>query len=123
MAPAFAVLSAGGAPITDAGAGGTQRRVLAHTDRRADRTDMPVISLNDQKISLQPGQTRLGPGPDADVRVGNDPTGGVQAILERGRDDKVVIRRAGSALVRVNGVQLVDPTPLMHGDKVEIAGQ
>ena len=26
------------------------------------------------------------------------------------------------ASVRVNGIALVDPTPLMHGDKVEIAG-
>src|SRR5206468_2212914 len=34
-----------------------------------------------------------------------------------------VIRRAmPDAAVRVNGVSLIDPTPLIHGDKVDIAG-
>ena len=85
---------------------------------------MPVITVNDQQITLQPGHTRLGGGDGVDVRVGQDAAAGVQAILEVGADAKVVIRRAGDrAAVRVNGVPLVDPTPLIHGDKVEIAGQ
>src|SRR5437763_797410 len=85
---------------------------------------MPVIKVNDQQFSLRPGQTRLGGGTDADVRVADDPAVGLQAILELGADEKVVIRRAGDqSAVRVNGVPLVEPTPLMHGDKVEIAGR
>jgi pSer/pThr/pTyr-binding forkhead associated (FHA) protein len=35
-----------------------------------------------------------------------------------------VIRRSGNAAVKVNGVPLgAEPTPLMHGDKIEIAGR
>ena len=39
-------------------------------------------------------------------------------------NDQVVIRRTNNdSTVRVNGIPLVDPTPLIHGDKVEIAGK
>jgi pSer/pThr/pTyr-binding forkhead associated (FHA) protein len=50
---------------------------------------------------------------------------GIQAIVEVAGENRVVIRRAANdAVVRVNGVALgIEPTPLMHGDKVEIAGQ
>ena len=59
-----------------------------------------------------------------DVPVSGDPSLGLQAIVEVGKDGRVVIRRAAEqASVRVNGVALgVEPTPLLHGDKVEIAG-
>jgi pSer/pThr/pTyr-binding forkhead associated (FHA) protein len=81
---------------------------------------MPVIQLHDQQHQLKPGQTRLGGGPDADVAVG-DASLGVQAVLELGAGDQTVIRRAGSAAVKVNGVNLgAEPTPLIHGDKIEI---
>jgi pSer/pThr/pTyr-binding forkhead associated (FHA) protein len=92
-------------------------------DRRAERIDMPVIKVNNQQYPLHPGQNRLGAGSDADVLVAGDDSLGVQAIVEVANDSQVVIRRAGNgASVRVNGIALVDPTPLMHGDKVEIAG-
>jgi len=84
---------------------------------------MPVIKVNDQQYPLQIGQTRLGVGADADVRVDGDAALGVQATIEVGADDQAVIRRsANGASVKVNGIALGDPTPLMHGDKVEIAG-
>jgi pSer/pThr/pTyr-binding forkhead associated (FHA) protein len=87
---------------------------------------MPVIKVNDLQYPLHPGQNRLGPGADADVRVGASANGGpgIQAIVEVVSDSQVVIRRAGNgADVRVNGIALVDPTPLIHGDKVEISGK
>lgn len=85
---------------------------------------MPVIQLHDQQHQLQQGQTRLGGGPDVDVRVSDDASVGVLALLDLGAGDQVVIRRAGAgAAVKVNGVALgVEPTPLMHGDKIEIGG-
>ena len=83
---------------------------------------MPVITVNDQPHVLHPGQNRLGEGADADVRIGGDAALGIQAIVDVG-DGHPVIRRATTvAAVRVNGVPLIDPTPLMHGDKVEIDG-
>ena len=94
------------------------------SDRRAERTYMPVIKVDNQQYSLRPGPNRLGAGADADVRVEGDAALGVQAIVDLGANAQAVIRRAGQATsVRVNGIALVDPTPLMHGDKVEIAGK
>jgi pSer/pThr/pTyr-binding forkhead associated (FHA) protein len=88
---------------------------------------MPVIKVNDLQYALRPGQNRLGDGVDADVRVdgGAEASLGVQAIVDvagAGNDQAVIRRAAAGSAVRVNGVPLVDPTPLMHGDKVEIAG-
>ncbi len=93
-------------------------------DRCAERTDMPVIKVNDRQYSLRPGQNRLGAGVDADICVDGDPALGVQAIVDVSGEDQPVIRLAavGSA-VRVNGVPLAEPTPLMHGDKLEIGGE
>ena len=84
---------------------------------------MPVIQVNDKQHTLKPGQTRVGAGPGVDVSVSDDPGLGVLAVLELGSDNHVVIRRArDGAPVRVNGVALVEPTPLIHGDKVDVAG-
>lgn len=85
---------------------------------------MPVITVNDQQYSLRPGANRLGGGADVDLPIGDDPSLGLQAIVEYTTGTNAVIRRASDrASVRVNGVPLVDPTPLMHGDKMEIAGR
>jgi hypothetical protein len=85
---------------------------------------MPVIQVNDKQHTLKPGQTRVGAGPGVDVSVSNDVAVGLQAVLELAGNNQVVIRRArDGANVRVNGVALgVEPTPLIHGDKVEVAG-
>src|SRR6185312_13664300 len=84
---------------------------------------MPVIKVDDQQFSLRPGPNRLGGGAEADVSIADSATG-VQAIVEVASDNQAVIRRAGeSTAVRVNGVPLVEPTPLMHGDRLEIAGR
>ncbi|HEY4307128.1 MAG TPA: FHA domain-containing protein [Gemmatimonadaceae bacterium] len=85
---------------------------------------MPVIKVNDQQFSLRPGPNRLGAGEGVDVIVADNSRLGVQAIVDVAGDSRAVIRRAGAAAtVRVNGVPLVDPTPLMHGDRLEIGGR
>src|SRR5919201_3169319 len=84
---------------------------------------MPVIQVKDKQHTLKPGQTRIGAGPGVDVSVSGDESLGLQAVLELAANNQVVIRRAReNAAVRVNGVPLVEPTPLMHGDKVDVAG-
>jgi hypothetical protein len=85
---------------------------------------MPVIQVNNQRYSLKVGTTLVGAGDDADVPVPAHPTLGVQAVVEVGSDQSASIRRASpTAVVRVNGVALgVEPTPLLHGDRVEVAG-
>jgi pSer/pThr/pTyr-binding forkhead associated (FHA) protein len=85
---------------------------------------MPVLQLNDQQFPLQAGTTRVGAGGEADVPLPADPGLGVQALIDRSGQGPMTIRRAApTASVRVNGVLLgAEPTPLMHGDKVEIGG-
>ena len=85
---------------------------------------MAVLQLKDRQVPLSEGTLRIGAGADADVVLPTDPALGVQAVIERTGDEGVAIRRAmPEADVRVNGVLLgPEPTPLMHGDKVEVSG-
>ena len=83
---------------------------------------MPVLQLDDQQFPLKPGVTRIGAGTDADVVVPGYSTIGIEAIIDGGSTP--TIRRATEdSHIRVNGVLLgAEPTPLFHGDKVEVAG-
>ncbi len=85
---------------------------------------MPVLQLNDQQFPLIAGTTRIGGGAGADVALPVDDAHGIQALIEPAADHTLVIRRASpDSVVRVNGVLLgAEPTPLMHGDKVEVIG-
>ena len=84
---------------------------------------MPVLRINDAQHSLGSGTTRLGGGGDVDIRVSDDDRLGTQAVIDLS-EGHTVIRRLGDAAVKVNGVPLgAEPTPLMHGDKIEIAGR
>jgi pSer/pThr/pTyr-binding forkhead associated (FHA) protein len=85
---------------------------------------MPVIKVNDQQFALRPGPNRLGGGDAVDVPVAENPSLGVQAIVDVANNSQAVIRpAAGDSAVRINGMLLVDPTPLMHGDRLEIGGR
>ncbi len=83
---------------------------------------MPVLQLDDQQFPLKAGATRIGAGAEADVVVPGYSAVAVEAVIDGGPTP--TIRRADdSSHVRVNGVLLgAEPTPLMHGDKVEVAG-
>ena len=85
---------------------------------------MAVLQLKDRQFPLSEGTIRIGAGADADVVLSTDAALGVQAVIERTGEHEVAIRRATpEAEVRVNGVLLgPEPTPLVHGDKVEVAG-
>jgi pSer/pThr/pTyr-binding forkhead associated (FHA) protein len=85
---------------------------------------MAVLQLKDKQFPLSAGPIRIGAGADADVVLPTDAALGVQAVIEQTDDHSLAIRRAvPQAEVRVNGVLLgPEPTPLMHGDKVEVAG-
>jgi pSer/pThr/pTyr-binding forkhead associated (FHA) protein len=84
---------------------------------------MPVLRINESQHSLGSGKTRLGGGADVDIRLSDDEQIGTQAVIDLS-EGHTVIRRNGNAAVKVNGVPLgAEPTPLMHGDKIEIAGR
>lgn len=86
------------------------------------RIGMPYLQLNEKRYPLRVGETRVGSGVGAEVPVQGPAQPPVVAIVDVTRENQVVIRRVGNgASVRVNGVQLgVEPTPLIHGDKIEI---
>jgi pSer/pThr/pTyr-binding forkhead associated (FHA) protein len=83
---------------------------------------MPYIQHDDKQYPLPVGEARLG-GPDADVVLAGV-SSSAEAVVQCVGDDRVFIRRArDEADVRVNGVRLgAEPTPLFHGDRIELAG-
>lgn len=83
---------------------------------------MPVLHINDQQYPLKAGSNRLGAPDVADIPVAAGL--GVQAVVDVIQGKGVTIKRAAEdAAIRVNGVVLgAEPTPLLHGDRVEIAG-
>ena len=88
---------------------------------------MPYLQINDKQIQLRVGETRIGVGAQVEVRLPAPAAAGgsgVLAIIELGHASHGAIRRAGAdAVVRVNGLQLgAEPTPLIHGDKIEVGG-
>lgn len=86
---------------------------------------MPYIQLHDKQFPLRPGDFRVGTGADADLRLPAAPgVAELQAVFALGADGRVSIRRGGSgASVRVNGVALgAEPSPLIHGDKIDAGG-
>lgn len=82
---------------------------------------MPVLHVNDQQYPLKAGSTRLGAPDVAEIPVAAGL--GVQAIIDVADKGVTIRRAAGDASIRVNGVALgAEPTPLLHGDRLEIAG-
>lgn len=83
---------------------------------------MPYLQLNDQQFPLPVGDATVGAFDGATVRL---PSGdaNVRAVVTVAAKGVVIKRGTPDALVLVNGVQLgLEPSPLLHGDKVEIAG-
>ena len=80
---------------------------------------MPYLQLDGQRITLEIGEVTIGSSPGAGVQVAG--AGDAAAVLRVGPDLQCAVRRAGESGVRVNGVQLgAEPTPLIHGDKIEL---
>lgn len=97
------------------------RRVCIRSFARfgADPHAMPYLQLDGQRITLEIGEVTIGSGPGAGVKVTG--AGDAGAMLRVGPDLQSTVRRSGESVVRVNGVQLgAEPTPLIHGDKIEI---
>jgi pSer/pThr/pTyr-binding forkhead associated (FHA) protein len=83
---------------------------------------MPYLQLNDQQFPLSVGDATVGAFDGATVRL---PSGdaNARAVVTVAAKGVVIKRGSPDSLVLVNGVQLgLEPSPLLHGDKVEIAG-
>lgn len=85
---------------------------------------MAHIRVDDKEYELSGGELRVGTGDDADLRLDGPPGVGVVAIITVEASGAAAVRRASSAAVSVNGVPLgAEPSPLLHGDRIEVAGQ
>ena len=85
---------------------------------------MPYLQFRDQRVTLTPADQAVGAFDGAALRLpGDDPT--ARAVVRIAADGTGTIARgAPNAVVLVNGVQLgAEPSPLLHGDKVELGGQ
>lgn len=83
---------------------------------------MPYLQLQDQQIPLPQGEVTVGAFEGADVRL---PTGDgdARAVVTVGPKGVVIRRGTVGSVVMVNGVQLgAEPSPLLHGDRIELAG-
>jgi len=85
---------------------------------------MPYIQLEGQQYPLVAGDNAVGSGASAQIRLAGGGVDDVSAVLVVGADGGTVVRRGGEQAVKVNGVALgAEPSPLLHGDKIEIAGR
>lgn len=83
---------------------------------------MSFLEIGGRREAIPDGESVVGSGASADLRLEGDAVAAEHAILRATADGQVVIRRASDdAVVQVNGVRLgPQPTPLLHGDKVGI---
>ena len=90
---------------------------------------MPYLRLHDAHHRLAVGETRVGGGPDADIRVprrdaGRDAVRETLVVIAIAPDHSATLRkRDAQGDVLVNGIPVgLEPAPLLHGDRVTIDG-
>lgn len=86
---------------------------------------MSFLEIGGERKAVPIGESAIGSDPSAQIRLDGAGVAARHAVLEAGGDGQVVIRRASDeADIQINGVRLgPQPTPLLHGDKIGIAGQ
>ena len=84
---------------------------------------MPYIQLDGQHYPLIAGENAVGGKDGARIRLEGSGKDGVLATFDVAEDGSTVVRRVDGS-VTVNGVSLgAEPSPLLHGDKIDIAGR
>ena len=85
---------------------------------------MPFLQLRDSRYPLREGVNRIGWGAEVEVRLpspAEEPAEPQPATIAT-----VQVAGAGAAVagssIRLNGVSVQEPTPLLHGDSVQVAG-
>jgi len=86
---------------------------------------MSFLEVGGHRLTIPPGESVIGTEPGAAVVLAGSGALPRHAVLHATPDGQVAIRRAvDEADIQINGVRLgAQPTPLLHGDKVEIAGE
>ncbi len=85
---------------------------------------MALLELGGKKFTIPVGEVTLGSDAGCAISVAGPAVLPQHALLQGQADGQVIIRKASPAAdVLINGVRLgAEPTPLLHGDKVEVGG-
>src|SRR5436309_2853244 len=86
---------------------------------------MALLELGGRKFTIPVGEVALGSDAGCAISLTGAAVLPRHALFQGQADGQVIIRKASPAAeVFINGVRLgTEPTPLLHGDKVEVAGQ
>jgi pSer/pThr/pTyr-binding forkhead associated (FHA) protein len=85
---------------------------------------MSFIELDGHRHPIPPGESAVGSNPDSFITLQGAGVTPRHLLLRGGADGQVAVRRADEhAETYINGVRLgPQPTPLLHGDKIELGG-
>ena len=85
---------------------------------------MSLLELGNKRFTIPMGEVALGSDPASAIPLTGQGLLPKHALLEGQPDGQVIIRKATpEADVMINGVRLgAEPTPLLHGDKVQVGG-
>lgn len=83
---------------------------------------MSLLELGSRKFTIPVGEVTLGSDAGCAIALSGPGVLARHALFQGQADGQVIIRKAAAAAeVRINGVRLgAEPTPLLHGDKVEV---
>lgn len=86
---------------------------------------MSMLELGGKRYTIPMGDVALGSDPGCVIALTGPGLLPKHALLQGQPDGQVIIRKAApEAEVMINGVRLgAEPTPLLHGDKLQVAGQ
>ncbi len=85
---------------------------------------MAYLQLGDKQYPLKAGSQRVGPdGTGADLVLPSGPASATAVIVVNADQSVVIQRGTPESVVKINRLQLgAEPSPLIHGDHVEIGG-
>ena len=85
---------------------------------------MALLELGGKRFTIPVGEVTLGSDASCAISITGPAVLPRHALLQGQADGQVIIRKASPAAdVLINGVRLgAEPTPLLHGDKVEVGG-
>src|SRR5262245_62031170 len=83
---------------------------------------MSYLEIDGQRRTIPSGDVSIGSDPSSQIPLTGSGIAPKHAIVRNGADGQVAIRKATEDVeVLINGVRLgPQPTPLLHGDKVQI---
>src|SRR5438874_446058 len=86
---------------------------------------MALLELGGKRFTIPVGEVTLGSDASCAIPLSGAAVLPRHALLQGQADGQVIIRKVSPAAdVFINGVRLgTEPTPLLHGDKLEVAGQ